>query len=106
MNLSRKCFYRKSVRLKAATFALIFIMMIFFSELFIALNLKHDCCGKDCPVCMELEQAFGIIHSVRKTGPVKASVLVLFSIVVISEKEERDLLLKETLVTKKVEILI
>ncbi|MCR5202136.1 MAG: hypothetical protein K6D02_03460 [Lachnospiraceae bacterium] len=70
----------KNVYKKAFTFALIlvFSVMVLFSLYYISEHLIHECEGKDCHICMLMEQ---FSSNIKKLGVVSLTTLVVISLI-------------------------
>ena len=92
-------------RLIAIIVAIMIVIMIIFSYCFVIEHAHHDCKGKDCPICMELEMALQIISSLKVITflPFLIAILCVFTQIsgLISQSES----IKDTLITLKVELL-
>ena len=89
-------------KLFAGIFAAIFIMTVFFSCLFIAEEINHECSGADCPICAFMEECENTLHRIG-SGPISyiSSVFpAMFYLALIFAALSEPV--KETLVTYKV----
>lgn len=96
---------KKGNKLIAVVITLVILSGILFSYEYIAGHTLHDCPGKDCMICGQLEEAAQFISGI-KYNPVLLFLMALF---VMSAKIctiiKKHILVKNTLVTLKVELL-
>ncbi|MCR5600138.1 MAG: hypothetical protein K6G33_05290 [Ruminococcus sp.] len=95
----------KRTRLTAALTALIVMLVIFCSSVFIIEHIDHECTGSDCAVCMELTQFRSNLH-ILGTAVTPFSVAAAL-IIMVAELTllVRTALCSSTLITLKVELL-
>lgn len=92
-------------RISAALAAVLFVLVIFSSSVFIAVHGHHHCTDEDCAVCMELEQCRDSLNTLGASLPAivfAAAVMVLFVILAAAAVK---CLNGSTLISLKVELL-
>lgn len=92
-------------RISAALAAVLLVLVIFCSSVFIAVHGHHHCTDEDCAVCMELEQCRDSLNTLGASLPVivfAAAVMVLFVILAAAAVK---CLNGSTLISLKVELL-
>jgi hypothetical protein len=80
-----RAFYYRIVLVSAISFKkvfrivpLLYIMaVVLFSAAFVFTHLDHDCCGADCPVCLQIEVVGGVLRGFAAMGAV-GGVFVMF----------------------------
>ncbi len=85
--------------------ALIILVAIFFSALFISMEMgHHDCSGEDCPICATMEEC---VNNIRICGMAAVIVFVISSFVAETRKQKSsyivEILLK-SLIVKRVRL--
>ena len=65
---------KKAQRILAGFTCAAFVIVAFFSLLFIAKEAHHDCTGEDCPVCACIHQAEQTLKQIGSGSGVCASV--------------------------------
>lgn len=61
--------------------AFLFLCILFVSEIYVLTNSHHVCCGKDCPICAELQLAEAVLNQV---GSAIVFSVVLFALACIT----------------------
>ena len=92
-------------RISAALAAVLFVLVVFCSSVFIAVHGHHHCTDEDCVVCMELEQCRDSLNTLGASLPAivfAAAVMVLFVILAAAAVK---CLNGSTLISLKVELL-
>jgi len=88
-------------RIMAGIVACMLFVLMLFSALYIACETAHDCAGEECPVCACLQQCDNTLHQTFD-GTVMLSVIVPFSMILLSVIPVRSELSGKTLVSAKV----
>lgn len=85
---------------------LLFSLVIFGSGLFIIFHADHNCTGEDCPVCTEIAECYGALHTIGTANadvsllvPAFVSALILARVIIKTHSEHT------TLISLKVELL-
>ena len=62
-----------------------FVSGVLFSYGYIARNVEHDCTGRECPICMHLQQAAQFLSNIKtmSTTPVFLAFLSVFTLGVV-----------------------
>ena len=85
--------------------ALIIMMAIFFSALFISMEMgHHDCSGEDCPICATMEEC---VNNIRICGMAAVVAFVISSFVALARKQMSSYMvdtLFESLIVKRVRL--
>lgn len=96
----------KRTRLTAALTALIIMLVIFCSSVFIIEHIDHDCTGSDCAVCMELTQFRSNLHILgTAVSPVSVAAVLIIMVTELTLSVRTALCSSSTLITLKVELL-
>lgn len=84
---------------------LVLLICLIFSYEYVVSNAEHDCSGKDCSVCIQLETAVHFISSI-KTIPVLSSILIALCVFTQAYAiPGKSICIKNTLISLKVELL-
>jgi len=59
---------KKSLLFLAVALCIIFSVVL--AENFAAVDIKHDCIGESCPICLHIETAKGFLKSLKAAGSV------------------------------------
>lgn len=87
-------------------FVITFILLnILFSYQFIIENAHHDCSQDHCPICVQLEEAFQFIQSIRQVPVTSFLMTVLFLSAKWVSHATEHLCVNPTLISLKVELL-
>lgn len=81
------------------------LICLIFSYEYIVSNTQHNCSGKDCTVCIQLEAAVHFISSIKILPILSFIAIVLCVFTRIYTVAERSVCVKNTLVLLKVELL-
>ena len=85
--------------------ALIIMMAIFFSALFISMEMgHHDCSGEDCPICATMEEC---VNNIRICGMAAVVAYVISSFVAKIRKQKSSYIVEillENLIVKRVRL--
>ncbi|MCR4955829.1 MAG: hypothetical protein K6A30_04005 [Lachnospiraceae bacterium] len=85
--------------------AIIMLAGIIGSLCFIIEYAHHDCCGEDCAICMEIEQAAQLISSLKIIPVLMVLPVILCAIAQIKKSVEECFISYDTLISLKVELL-
>lgn len=69
--LSEKSFLKS--RIAAAAAAVLFCLFLVFSFAFLGTEAGHDCSGKECVVCVEMEARISLLQGVLTAGAALAA---------------------------------
>jgi len=62
--------YKNNLKNKIALcLAILILFVIFYAELFIINNIHHNCNGKNCPICAEIQIAESMIQQFGSAVP-------------------------------------
>lgn len=81
------------------------LVCLLFSYEYVVSNTQHDCPGKDCTVCVQLEAAVHFISSIKILPMLSFIAIVLCVFTRIYAASERSACVRNTLVLLKVELL-
>jgi hypothetical protein len=56
------------------------LLIVFSSELFIVTHIHHNCSGKDCPICAEIQLAEALVHTIGGAVAAGAAIVILLRI--------------------------
>ena len=94
---------------KKKIIAICMIAFLFFEILFsydyMIEKAHHDCSGRDCPVCMQIERAAQFISSMKFIPVLPCIVAVFFTFLRKNFIKKEGNCKKNTLITLKVELL-
>lgn len=62
--------------------ALVIVLTIFFSMIFISVNTNHDCTGDGCPVCEQIQVAENVLSKLTQAV---VSVAIAISLCVLAQ---------------------
>ena len=62
-------------RIMAGICAAFVLVTIFFSSVLLATDADHDCCGHDCPICLEMQNCVANFQLLGSSAPSGASIL-------------------------------
>ena len=85
--------------------ALIILVAIFFSALFISMEMgHHDCSGEDCPICATMEEC---VNNIRICGMAAVIAFVIRSFVAEARRQKLSYIVEillESLIVKRVRL--
>ncbi len=73
----------QSNRFVAGIMAVMMLVVVLFSVTFIVVEIHHDCCGEDCPVCACISQCESILQQFGYGMTLQAAVISLAVILVL-----------------------
>jgi len=78
MKMEEKRMYKNKLKNKIALCMTILILfVIIYSELFIIINIHHNCSGNNCPICAEIKIAEAMIQQFGSAVP-PVMLLIIF----------------------------
>lgn len=66
----------KPSRILAYALAMLFVLLVTFSEYYVHRESSHECSGKHCPVCEVLNQGNNLVSSILKSEFLKSLIFV------------------------------
>ena len=82
------------------------LFLSIFPRLYILKEINHNCSGKDCPICMEIEAIAQVSNTLQSSYQVVPSILAFILVVIISTQSFTNVWCQNTtLITLKVELL-
>lgn len=49
----------------AIMMSILLIVMVIFSYHYVVSNAHHDCCGEECPICIQMESAVQFVSGIK-----------------------------------------
>ena len=84
---------------------LFLIAVIFFSMLFISMEMgHHDCSGEECPVCRALEECINNLRSFGTACVIAVAVCVLLPYIVEKIQKHIEEVMKLNLISERVRL--
>jgi hypothetical protein len=81
--------------------AIILCGAVIFSGYFIISEIDHDCCGEDCPVCLQIEIAHRALEAFVRACP---AFLLAVVIVQVTTRPHSSIFFPATLITLKIKL--
>lgn len=81
----RRFWKNNAKRITAGILGFMVLFVLMFSALYIAVELRHDCCGEHCPICITLHQCESILkifHTAKEKVESGVVPLLLLSMVI------------------------
>lgn len=96
---------KKINKIISVTMLILLLLGIFFSYDYIISHKDHDCLGKSCSVCMQIEEAVRFVSTLKYTPILSLAMTVLCIFIGRNASFIKCIILKSTLVALKVELL-
>ena len=95
----------KMNKILAIVLVIILLSGVFFSFHFIVAHSHHDCTGKGCPICAEIEQAVLFITNFKFVPILSFLAIILCAFAQYHTFEATQCFRNDTLISLKVEML-
>lgn len=82
---------------------LLVVFSVVFSAGFVASEIHHECCGEDCPICLEIKMCETTLKSVF-TGLAPALGVLFFAAAENISVRLREVAVRSSLITLKVKL--
>ena len=95
---------RKRIIIMALTLLVAFV--IFYSVFFIAAESHHNCIGKNCPICLQIQTFENILKTIFPAATVTSISLMLYAMLFIIKTHGTEPFVAVTLISLKVKLTI
>ena len=94
----------KKIRIFALLIALTVGFVMLFSAVFLVVEAHHDCTGKHCPTCYQMEVCESVLKTLTNVVPMVVAITVLIQYFLLSTSAFNISKQEESLVTLKVKL--
>lgn len=70
-------------KIMASCMVFFVLLVLFYSQIFIATHIHHDCSGEGCPICAEIQIAEAIIQQIGSA--MQTAMLLITFVCIIAE---------------------